>query len=158
MKSLVVYYSRTGTTEAVAALIAEKLGAAGEGIISVKNRKGMLGFAISGKEAAQKIAAEIKETKINPEDHDLVIIGTPIWAWNISSPVRAYLEKYKDKFKKVAFFCTMGGSGDKKAFQEMENILNIKPIATLSLTTKEVVRNEYVEKTEAFINELEEIS
>ena len=40
----------------------------------------------------------------------------------------ANLTEQKEKFlpeadKKVAFFCTMGGSGDKNAFSEMEKIL-----------------------------------
>ena len=56
----------------------------------------------------------------------------------------------KDKLKNVAFFCTMGGSGDKKAFLEMEKIIGKNPKAVLALKTVEVVKNNFLEKVEKF--------
>jgi multimeric flavodoxin WrbA len=91
----------------------------------------------------------------NPDEYDLVIIGTPVWAWNMSVPIRTYLSEQKDNLKnKVAFFCTMGGSGDKKSFLEMQNLLDKNPIATLALTTKEVVSNNFSGKMDKFADEI----
>lgn len=141
MNTLLIYYSRTGTTRKVAEAIKKELNCQSEEIESVRDRKGAFGYIISGKEASQKKPAEIKEIKTDAEQFDCVIIGTPIWAWNVSSPVRAYLEANKGKFKKVAFFCTQGGSGDAKAFAEMEKICGLKPEATLAFLTKEALGN-----------------
>ena len=141
MNTLLIYYSRTGTTKKVAEAIVKELNCQSEEIQSVKNRAGVLGYILSGKEATKKAMAEIGEMKTDPAQFDCIIIGTPIWAWNISSPVRAYLEANKGKFKKMAFFCTQGGSGDLKAFAEMEKISGLKPEATLTFRTKEAQGN-----------------
>ena len=96
MKILVVYYSRSGTTKKAAETIAKSLKCGSDEIKDVKNRKGLIGFIRSGRESAIKIVPKIKSSKINPKDYGLVIIGTPIWADTIASPVRAYLTKNKD--------------------------------------------------------------
>jgi len=153
-KILIAYYSRTGVTKKVAEKIKEKLNCDIDEIISVKNRSGPLGYIICGKEATQKTLAEVRETLKNPADYDLVIVGTPVWAWNISSPVRVYLENNKDKFKKIAGFCTMGGDGAEKCFTEMEKICGKKLVAQLSLKTKEVISDNFSEELEKFIEEI----
>ena|SRR3989344_9573720 len=153
MKALVVYYSRTGTTRKVAEAIASGLKAHNEEIIDKKDRKGPIGYVIAGKDASQAKGTDISEQKHDLKDHDTIIIGTPIWAWTITPAIRTYLEKNKDvlKKKKLGFYCTMGGSGDKKAFAEMERIIGAKPKATLTLLTREVVKGEYEEKVEKFL-------
>ena len=78
MKVLVVYYSRTGTTKLIGDKISEELKADVEEIISVKNRKGIFGYLLCGKEGMKKIAAEIKETKKDPALYDLVVIGIKV--------------------------------------------------------------------------------
>ena len=153
MKTLVVFYSRTGTTKKVAEAIAQKTGADLEEIKDTANRSGAMGYVRSGRDAMRKKLTKLEPLLKNPADYDLVVIGTPIWGWNVSAPVRTYLTEQKEKFlpeadKKVAFFCTMGGSGDKNAFSEMEKIIGKEPVATLALTTKEVVKNDYSQAIE----------
>lgn len=155
MKVLVVYYSRTGTTKKIADLIASKLDADTEEILDVKSRKGALGYMRSGKEAMKRSIPDIQEPKIDPAGYDLVVLGTPIWSWNMSSPMRAYLDRFKADMPQLAFFCTMGGSGDDKAFREMEDICHTVPKATLTLTTKEVQQNRYEDKVEAFLDKID---
>lgn len=156
MKTLVAYYSRTGTTKKVALAIAEKLGADVEEIIDTVDRSGVKGYLISGRDAMKKRLTELVVPKFDPEGYDLVVIGTPIWGWNVSVPARTYAEDHKYKFKDVAFFCTMGGSGSEKAFWELENIVGKTPLGTLTLKTAEVVKGEYSEKLKKFIETLQE--
>lgn len=150
MKTLVVFYSRTGTTKKVALEIANKLGVEIEEIKDTVNRSGVKGYLVSGRDAMKKRLTTLELTTKNPADFDLVIIGTPIWGWNMSVPVRTYITEKKDNFKKVAFFCTMGGSGDDKAFAEMEQIIGQKSAATLALLTRDVAKNDFAEKLEKF--------
>lgn len=154
MKTLVAYYSRTGTTKKIALEIAGKLGAETEEIKDTVDRSGMKGYLLAGRDAMQKNLTVLEPTVKNPADFDLVIIGTPIWGWNMSAPIRTYITEKKSIFKNVAFFCTMGGSGDDKAFAEMENILGEKPLAALALLTRDVVKNKFAEKLEKFISQI----
>ena len=153
-KILIVYYSRTGFTKKVAQSIKDRMDCDIEEIISTKDRSGAMGFLFSGKEATLKTPAEIKPTTKNPADYDLVILGTPVWGWNISSPLRGYLLQNKDKFKKIAGFCTMGGDGDRQSFLEIGNICGKELIAKLALKTKEVQSEEFENKVEAFLIEI----
>ncbi len=156
MKSLTIFYSRTGTTKIISEEIKNKLGrdAKIEEIIDTVDRSGIKGFLMSGRDAMKRNLTVLKKGEFNSDDFDLVIIGTPIWGWNISVPVRTYITENKEKFRKVAFFCTMGGSGDQKAFLEMEKIIGKKPVSTLALRTEEVVKNKFSQKLEEFILEI----
>jgi len=154
MKSLVVFYSMTGTTKKVAETIRKILKCDSEEILDMRPRKGVLGYLRSGKEAMLKNLCKIKEAKKNPALYDLTIIGTPVWSFNVSSPVRAYLHHNKEKFSRVAFFCTMGGSGGKNAFAEMEKICGKGPVALLELRAREVANNKLMAKVKAFASEI----
>jgi len=153
-KILVVFYSRTGNTKKVAEEIAAELKCDIEEILDTKDRSGMSGYMASGKEAMKKQVAVIKEIKNNPANYDLVILGTPVWAGKMSSPVRTYVIQNKEKLKNVAFFCTMGGGGNKKAFADMEEAIGKKPAATMTILEREVKKNEYKAKVEGFVKEL----
>lgn len=155
MKTLVIYFSRTGTVRTVAEKIKEKLNCDSEEIKDLANRQGTLGYLKSGREATMEKPAKIEEIKSKIEDYDLVIIGTPVWAYNMSSPIRACLINNKDKFKKVAFFCVQGGEGAERVFKKMEDLINQKPLVSLALLTKDVVTNNFEAKLEDFVSSLE---
>ena len=154
MGTLVAFYSRTGITKKVAEIIADSLKCDTEEIFTTKNRSGPIGYLICGKEAMEKKPAGIKPTKKKLDEYDLVIAGTPIWGWNMSSPVRAYLELNNKDFRKLAFFCTQGGSGAERAFKDMEEVCKKKPVATLMLKTEEVNKGGYMDKVNEFIKML----
>ncbi|MBI4779086.1 hypothetical protein HY797_01375 [Candidatus Falkowbacteria bacterium] len=143
MKILIAYYSRTGVTKKLADFIAKKIGAEMEEIKDTVNRAGVLGYMLAGRDGMKRRLTKLESPKLNPADFDLVIIGTPIWSWNMSAPIRTYLEEYKNQFKQAAFFCTMGGSGHETAFKEMGEIIGKKPVAILSLKTKEAVAGDF---------------
>jgi flavodoxin len=157
MKILIAYYSRTGTTKKVSEALAEKIGAETEEIRDNVDRSGAMGYMASGRDAMKRKVIELEPGKFNPADFDLVIVGTPVWSWNISVPVRSYLNWQKNNLKKVAFFCTMGGSGDERTFSEMEKIINQKPAATMSARTIDVVKNNYLPKLEKFVGEIKSL-
>ena len=117
MKTLIVFYSITGTTRKVAHEIQKLLKADEEELID-KNRSGPVGYLQAGKEATLEKLTEIKPIQKDPKKYDLVIIGTPIWAYNMCSAIRTYLTE--KKLKKVAFFCTMDNSGDDRTFKKMQ--------------------------------------
>jgi menaquinone-dependent protoporphyrinogen IX oxidase len=154
MKTLVVYYSRTRVTKKVSDFLAEKLGAQVEELQDTVDRAGLKGYMLSGRDATLKRLTQLQPVKFNPADFDLVLIGSPIWSWNLSTPIRTYLTEHKPALRKVAFFCTMGGSGDERAAAEVEKILGRKLLAKAGLLTSRVVKNEFEGKAEKFLAEL----
>jgi hypothetical protein len=78
MKTLVVFYSRTGITRKVAETIARILSGDVEEIFAREDRSDFSGFDLSREEAVLKKPAAIKATKRDPARYDLTIVGTPI--------------------------------------------------------------------------------
>lgn len=134
-KILVSFYSRTGNTGKVAHKIAKILKADLDEISDTKNRKGVKGWLYAGRDATKKNLTEIKFKK-DPSKYDLTIVGTPIWAFTVTAPIRTYLTKNKKKFKNTAFFSTSAGCGIKRAFEEMRKSSDSKPLSLLALKSK----------------------
>lgn len=154
MRTLIVYYSLTGTTRKVAEQLSKRLRADMEEIVDKKKRSGILGSISANLDAFLKRSTGIGESKCFPGEYDLVLIGTPVWAFTITPAVRSYLEKYKNNLKKVAFFCTKGGSPGKPALFEMAKISGHKPAALLELNEKECKTAECLWKIEKFVKEI----
>ena len=124
MKSLVVYYSRSGNTRFVAEKISQKIGGDIEEIIDKKRRKGPLGFVIGGFDATRGRKTDIAEMKKSPRDYDLIVVGTPMWNKRITPAVRTYIEDNKFSEKRVALFCTNNGSQSEWVFKTLKEIMN----------------------------------
>jgi len=157
MKILVVFYTRTGTTKKAAEAIAKEFGCEIEEIFDNKQRSGPIGYLMAGKDAAMKTMEKLKELKHDPGEYDLVIIGTPVWNFSVSSPVRTFLITYKDRLKKVAFFFTGGGGGgdvNKNVLPHMTVACGKDPVATLALRTEEVVKGEHMQKIKEFADKM----
>jgi flavodoxin len=158
MNAIVIYYSRTGTTKKIGEAIAKELDAVTEEVFDTVNRMGPMGYMRSGRDGMKRRLTKLKDLQNDLSAFDLVVIGTPIWGWNMTAPIRTLVTENKDKFKSVAFFCTMGGSGDDVAFKEMEDIIGKKPVSTLALTTVEVIKNSYEEMLSPFVSLLKTVS
>ncbi len=153
MKTLVVFYSRTGTTKKVAKMLSVLLKADLEEIVDTKNRNGLINYLISAKDAIQKNYTKIKTEK-DPVDYDLVAVGTPVWFYNLPPAVRTYLFENQTRFNRVAFFCTQGSIGAEDIFKEMEELCEKTPEAVMVLTKGEVMKKEYSKKLKEFVGSL----
>lgn len=152
MKALVVYYSRTGTTKALADTLAKELGADVEEIVDLKNRGGILGFLSAGYSAYRRKLTEIKQPEKDPSAYDVILLGTPIWAGNITPALRTYFTQKKDalKQKKVGFFMTYSGTGLEKAVQSLTDLYGAPPAASLDIV-KGIEASKFKEKLDAFM-------
>lgn len=150
-KILVVYYSRTGNTKKIAQMIAQELNADTDEIIDKKKRNGIIGWLIAGRDGWLGKKTEITSQK-KPTDYDLIIIGSPVWSWTVTPPIRAYLKQHKNNLKKVAFFTTCG-DGNNKALSEMEKESQ-KPIATVFVKNKEMGTKEATKKVTEFCKKI----
>jgi len=153
-KTLLVYYSRTGTTAKAGQAIAAALGCEVEEIVDTKDRRGVKGWFGAAKDACGKKGAQIAEPRNDPAVYDLVVIGTPVWAFSMTPAVRAYLQRFRDSLPDVAFFLTTGGSGIDNTFGQMEEACGKPPTATLGLKAKEVKKDAYADKVKGFAESL----
>lgn len=118
---LVAYYSLTGKTEKTATAIA----AASHGTLykiepdklypadKTERRK------ILNQEIENNYLPPLKPVDINPENYDIIFIGSPVWANHISQPVKSFLAKYNLTDKNVIPFVTHSGGGRGQSFDDV---------------------------------------
>jgi flavodoxin len=122
MKILLVYYSRTNNTRKISEEISTKLNCDIEEIRDLKERSGKLNYLKYGYEAIRSKETQIEDMKNDPSDYDLVIVGTPVWASTMATPVLTYLNKNKNKIKDLAILITFGGSEYEKTTNNIEKL------------------------------------
>ena len=118
---LVAYYSLTGKTERVANAVAE---ASGGQLYRIQVAKA---YPDNAKERYDVLEQEIednylpplKATDVNPENYDIIFLGSPVWAGHISQPVKSFLVKYNLKGKRVIPFVTHSGGGRGDSFRDV---------------------------------------
>jgi flavodoxin len=153
MKSLVVYYSKTGVTRKAAVAISRMLGADIEEIIDLKDRGGIIGWLMGGMDSCLKNLTEIKRPRKDPSKYKYVVIGTPVWSFTVTPAVRTYIAKRCRRLKKVAFFCTNDGSPG-NTFKTMKGLCEKNPVAALSLSAKDMRSGEYFDKIRKFVSKI----
>ncbi|MCK9368314.1 MAG: hypothetical protein M0P72_14365 [Metallibacterium scheffleri] len=135
---LVTYYSRSGYTRKVANALARALDADLDEITESRPRLGIAGYLRSGFEAVRAARPPLLESRHQPKHYRKVVIGTPVWAGHVASPVRSYLLRYATDLQHAGFFCSYGGSGADKVLTEMAGLVGHAAEATLALTDREI--------------------
>ncbi|WP_158668946.1 flavodoxin family protein [Bradyrhizobium guangdongense] len=152
---LVVYYSRTGATRKVAQSLSDALSCDSEEITEAGSRNGIFGYLRSVMEARRQIPSRIAATVRDPSLYDVVVIGTPVWAWSLSSPVRAYLLANRSSLPAVAFFCTLGGAGSDQVFGQMRELVGKRPLDCLFVAARDVASVNYAPRLATFVEAIQ---
>jgi flavodoxin len=152
--TLVIYYSRTGTTAKLAQAIARATGADTERITDTVDRDGFFGFMRSLLDAIRKSGSTLNPVGVDPAAYELVIIGTPDWGQSVAAPTRTFLVSQQGRLKKVAFFLTDGTSDHAKVFAEMAQMVAASPVATLGIPHADVVNDQFQSRVDAFVKQL----
>lgn len=115
--SLVVYFSATGNTKAVAETIADKQDADLQEIVpeepyteedlDYNDRSSRSTKEQNDENSRPKIAKEIA----NIEDYDVIYVGYPIWWGDMPRILYTFFDTYDFSGKTIVPFCTSGGSG-----------------------------------------------
>ncbi len=105
-KTIIVYYSRTGKSEAVAQTLNRNLDADILRIKDMKDRSGTMGFILAAFDAFLD-----KTTTINPSSPDFtrysrIILVSPIWNWTISVPIKTLIKRSDFGGKKLIMVTT----------------------------------------------------
>lgn len=110
-KMLIIYYSLSGNTKNIAEIIQKKTGGDLFEIETVKNYPS--DYTACVKEAKRELeTADLPELKKSPPDmssYDLILVGSPVWWYTVSTPVMSFLKQADFAGKKVSAFCTHEG-------------------------------------------------
>ena len=147
-KTLVLYYSQTGATKAVAEELQNQLGADIACIEAVEPYDADYAATVARwrqeREAGVKVA--IQPLTVNLDQYDTIFLGFPVWGGTIASPVETFLADNSLVGKTVVTFATFGSGGLDSATAD---VVAAQPDATVIKGYG--VRNARVEKASAEI-------
>ena len=128
MRTLIVYYSLEGNTEYAARRIAAQIGAEMLRLEPVKAfpSSGFKKFFWGGKSAVMGETPELMPYRFDPASYDRIIFGFPVWAGNVTPPIRTFLKENDMHGKRVAAFACESGSGAEKALGKLKSALNLE--------------------------------
>jgi len=151
MKTLVVYYSLTGKTDAVAQALAKELGADVRRVEDVEKPSGGLWFIITGAISAIRGAeSKIKPIDIDFRAYDRIFVGSPVWGGSPSTPINAFIAAADFTGKEVIPFMTMGGNDASGAIKKMSERIEKKGgkiIGSFAFSSKNATNEELAAKT-----------
>ncbi|UUX91392.1 flavodoxin family protein [Methanoplanus endosymbiosus] len=110
MKTTTIFYSYTGITRGVAGKIQQ---ACGGDLIEVKTKKPyskITAYSLGCLRAAKGECDEIEPASIDVSASDVIVIGTPVWAFRAAPPINAAVNALSGcEGKKAVIFATCGG-------------------------------------------------
>ena len=120
-KTLVLYYSQTSNTKAVAQEIAKQMHADMEEIVVVNPYDGDFQATIDRclQEREQGIIPEIMPIKANLQKYETIFIGYPVWFGTYAPPIASLLDQIDLSGKTVVPFCTFGSGGLSSSAQDL---------------------------------------
>ena len=154
MKTLIVYYSLTGTARAVATALAQELGADIEEIRCTRYAPRLSGVVRAIYDTWRGNLPPIEPLLRALSLYDLVVVGGPIWASHPATPVRAFLRQKRSQLPSVAFFLTHGGSAGERSLGEMQSLAGLAPKATLVVREVDVKNGKFASAVSSFASKL----
>jgi flavodoxin len=148
---LVCYYSMTGHTRRLAAELHRALDCEIEEIREPRPRTGLVGLVRALYDAMRRRAPPIEPIRHEPEDLDLLVLGGPIWAGRLASPVRTYAAHYAQRAHRIALFCTEGSRGADQAFAELEALCGRERVASLVVDERHLADSEHCDQLSDFV-------
>lgn len=139
MKTIIIYYGYGDHTRMIANMIKERLG---YDILEIKPK---VAYSFDYQSVVDdtednlesRKTPEIEDANINLDEYDRVILGTPVWWYTITPPIRTFLTKYDLSRKTVIPFATNAGWLG-STFDEIKELCRGKVMNEMSIkfTTK----------------------
>ena len=124
MKTLVVYYSKTGTTKTVAEKLVAQIGCDFDELTYDGDTKSV-------------------SFTLNPSDYERVILLAPVWAFSLAEPMKQYIIKHKGGIKRYDLIVTCGGLGLCGCVKNCLAAIGKPPEHALKIRAKDVKQGKY---------------
>lgn len=121
-KSLVLFYSWSGSTRKIAQVIAEKTGADLREIQPETPYPAEYNAVLSQakREIDQKLYPALRPIDVDWNAYEVFYLGTPNWWSAAAPPLTAFLRGAALANKVIAPFCTHGGGGEGRIFRDIK--------------------------------------
>lgn len=156
MRSLVIFYSRTGNTERVAQAVADRLDARCDRIAVPSDGAGLWGYLRLGLGALRGTTEPMLSRHTDLAQHDLVVLASPVWAGKICVPMRSFLTAHAaDLPPRIGLAMTSGDPVRRSApFADFEVALGRAPVATLHVGARAAQAGQFERPLEEFLQEV----
>ena len=110
-KVLIIYYSLTGNTKMISEKIREKTGGDLFAIETVKTYPSEYSALIeeAKRELQNNDLPALRKSPPELSQYDLILVGSPVWWYTVSTPVMSLLKQANFSGKMVSVFCTHEG-------------------------------------------------
>ena len=125
-KTLVAYFSASGTTQRAADKLAK---AAGADLYEIRPAVPYTRADLDWMDKKSRSTLEMKDPSFRPEladkdadiaSYDRIFLGFPIWWYVAPTLINTFLESYDFTGKEIVLFATSGGNGFGKTVQALE--------------------------------------
>ncbi len=124
LKSLIVFYSRSGHTESLAKSLAELTGAETIRIECTHPYPADYDATIErfkAERAANALPA-ICPIEKDVNSYDVIYIGSPTWGGHLCYPIQRFLQDTKLRGKTLMLFTSHGGSGEASTLDDLQRL------------------------------------
>jgi len=150
MKTLVTYFSATGTTKKVAEQLAK---AANADLFEIEPQEPYTDADLNWQDKKSRSSIEMQDLSSRPaiakklenmDDYDVIYVGFPIWWYTAPTIINTFMESYDFTGKTVIPFATSGGSTIDKSCADLKKAypnVNWKPGKLLNRPSQEEIDN-----------------
>ena len=125
-KTLVAYFSATGTTAKAAEILSDAIGA---DLYEIRAKVPYTKADLNWMDKKSRSSIEMNDKSFRPEmedsdvnivQYDTIFVGFPIWWYVAPTIINTFLESYDFSGKKIIIFATSGGSGFGNTLKELK--------------------------------------
>lgn len=151
-KVLLVYYSATGHTRAIADEIAAELSAS---VIQISCPSLDQGGFLTWRRLLSALTRSRPDIQLSSneavEEFDLVLIGGPVWAAKLATPVSRYIDQVAHRLpSSVGVFISASSSATSVALSQWIASVGKQPVATLCINDDDRVSGQHIARIQEY--------
>ncbi len=120
---LVVYYSRSGNTEAMAQEIARRLGADLTRLEASSYPLTFRGYLAASWDALLRRPAGIEPKRMDLSRYKQVFLGAPVWYWRAAPPLESFIDRNDFRGVETVIFLSLESSYSEEAVAELGKLV-----------------------------------
>lgn len=135
MRSLIIYYTKSGNTGLAAHIIKRELKAHVREITDFTNHRSVLDYMFT----SVIDSASISPSKLDIDYYEVIFLGTPVWFGSLSPAIKKLIDNMDFKNKDIVLFTTMKGIGGEIAIRRFARLVkkhNGNVIGAFSIITR----------------------